>query len=165
MRSFLGNTGVSGQLPCTSRDEILCSQILLSFCLNALRIIRLCFKFASSIWNVWLAMHWNRKTQIFGDRKSLCPSTTIPTSFIWLYSLCIQNETNGGKLSTDVLGGKRESFSVDSSPDSNHREATPERYPDTLDIDEMDYSPARRKPPIHNWSIFGKRRKHEENKV
>ena len=24
-------------------------------------------------------------------------------------------------------------------------------YPDLIDMTEMDYSPARRKPPIHNW--------------
>ncbi|KAG5564226.1 hypothetical protein RHGRI_000430 [Rhododendron griersonianum] len=78
------------------------------------------------------------------NRKLIAKATsTNPTTIS-------KNETNGGKLSTDVLGGKRESFSVDSLPDSNHREATRERYPDTLDIDEMDYSPARRKPPIHN---------------
>ncbi|KAH7861461.1 hypothetical protein Vadar_026528 [Vaccinium darrowii] len=62
-----------------------------------------------------------------------------------------KNETNGGKLSTDELGGKHERSYIDSSPDSNdHQEATPERYPEILDIDEMDYSQARRKPPIHN---------------
>lgn len=65
--------------------------------------------------------------------------------------LFVQNETNGGKLSTDELGGKHESSYVASSLDSNdHQEATPERYPEILDIDEMDYSQARRKPPIHN---------------
>ncbi|CAK9159005.1 unnamed protein product [Ilex paraguariensis] len=39
--------------------------------------------------------------------------------------------------------GKEENLSINSSPVS-------ERYPDTLDIAGMDYSPARRKPPIHN---------------
>ncbi|KAF7153611.1 hypothetical protein RHSIM_Rhsim01G0051900 [Rhododendron simsii] len=78
------------------------------------------------------------------NRKLIAKATsTNPTTIS-------KNETNGGKSSTDELGGKHQSFSVDSSPDSNHREATPERYPDTLNIDEMDYSPARRKPPIHN---------------
>ncbi|KAI8570560.1 hypothetical protein RHMOL_Rhmol01G0044100 [Rhododendron molle] len=78
------------------------------------------------------------------NRKLIAKATsTNPTTIS-------KNETNGGKSSTNELGGKHESFSVDSSPDSDHREATRKRYPDTLDIDEMDYSPARRKPPIHN---------------
>ncbi|KAK3026562.1 hypothetical protein RJ639_041148 [Escallonia herrerae] len=55
-----------------------------------------------------------------------------------------------GKSSSEGLGGKEESFSVKSSPVSFHREAASERYPDILDIAGMDYSPAKRKPPIHN---------------
>uniref|UniRef100_A0A5B7ARH7 Uncharacterized protein n=1 Tax=Davidia involucrata TaxID=16924 RepID=A0A5B7ARH7_DAVIN len=50
----------------------------------------------------------------------------------------------------DKNGGEEENFSVSSSPVPKHREAAPERYPDILDIAGMDYSPARKKPPIHN---------------
>ncbi|XP_057968307.1 uncharacterized protein LOC131157888 [Malania oleifera] len=78
------------------------------------------------------------------------PSTTINTS---------KNAKNGdtkvdhrlskGKSSNEH-GGKEESFSVKSSPVSEHREATPGHYPDIIDIAGMDYTPARKKPPIHN---------------
>ncbi|PIA45618.1 hypothetical protein AQUCO_01600084v1 [Aquilegia coerulea] len=47
-------------------------------------------------------------------------------------------------------GGNEENFSVKSSPKPEHGEATTGRYPDIIDIAGMDYSPARRKPPIHN---------------
>ncbi|KAF5200968.1 hypothetical protein FRX31_009442 [Thalictrum thalictroides] len=49
-------------------------------------------------------------------------------------------------------GGNEENFSVksSSSPKSEHGEATTGQYPDIIDIAGMDYSPARRKPPIHN---------------
>uniref|UniRef100_A0A5B7API1 Uncharacterized protein n=1 Tax=Davidia involucrata TaxID=16924 RepID=A0A5B7API1_DAVIN len=77
--------------------------------------------------------------------------TTITTS---------KNDKNGGtkadpiskgkSSSSEELGREEEKFSVNSSPDSEHREATPEHYPDILDIAGMDYSSARRKPPIHN---------------
>ncbi|KAF8389168.1 hypothetical protein HHK36_025861 [Tetracentron sinense] len=40
--------------------------------------------------------------------------------------------------------GNEESFSAE------HREVASERYPDIIDIVEKDYSPAKRKPPIHN---------------
>lgn len=45
---------------------------------------------------------------------------------------------------------KRENFSVKSPP--VQLEAAPKHYPDVLDIAGMDYSPARKKSPIHNWS-------------
>ncbi|XP_077216907.1 uncharacterized protein LOC143851386 [Tasmannia lanceolata] len=51
--------------------------------------------------------------------------------------------------SGDKFDRKQENFSVKSAT-SEHRQHTPERYPDIIDIAGMDYSPARRKPPIHN---------------
>ncbi|CAI9100937.1 OLC1v1038128C1 [Oldenlandia corymbosa var. corymbosa] len=58
------------------------------------------------------------------------------------------------------LVGKEENFNVNSStvlPDHDHQHSQPDRtnvdpghYPDILDIAGMDYSPAKRKPPIHN---------------
>lgn len=59
-----------------------------------------------------------------------------------------------GKINTSAAtkqredNGKRENFSVKSSP--VQLEAAPKHYPDVLDIAGMDYSPARRKSPIHN---------------
>ncbi|XP_030544557.1 uncharacterized protein LOC115751024 [Rhodamnia argentea] len=46
--------------------------------------------------------------------------------------------SNGGQL-----GGGKENFAVNSSSSSEH-------YPDIMDIAGMDYTPAKRKPPIHN---------------
>ncbi|KAJ4958635.1 hypothetical protein NE237_025746 [Protea cynaroides] len=44
-----------------------------------------------------------------------------------------------------------ENFHVESSsPISGHGKTDPEHYPDIIDIAGMDYSPATRKPPIHN---------------
>lgn len=59
-----------------------------------------------------------------------------------------------GKMNTSATtkqredNGKRENFSVKSSP--VQLEAAPKHYPYVLDIAGMDYSPARRKSPIHN---------------
>ncbi|XXG52018.1 hypothetical protein AAC387_Pa03g0446 [Persea americana] len=36
------------------------------------------------------------------------------------------------------------------SPVLEHRQSADEHYPDIIDIAGMDYSPAKRKPPIHN---------------
>ncbi|XP_010244867.1 PREDICTED: uncharacterized protein LOC104588576 [Nelumbo nucifera] len=56
-----------------------------------------------------------------------------------------KNHSNKG------FGGNEENFSVKSSPlPAEHGGATPEHYPDIIDIAGMDYSPAGRKPPIHN---------------
>ncbi|XP_059636552.1 uncharacterized protein LOC132278711 [Cornus florida] len=55
-----------------------------------------------------------------------------------------------GKSSSEQLGGKEENFSINPSPVTEHRQGSTEHYPDILDIAGMDYSPARRKTPIHN---------------
>ncbi|KAL3535947.1 hypothetical protein ACH5RR_004408 [Cinchona calisaya] len=61
-----------------------------------------------------------------------------------------ENGKNGHQENNN-LGGKEENFSVNSSPLTQHQpETTFDHYPDILDIAGMDYSPARRKPPIHN---------------
>ncbi|XP_054820140.1 uncharacterized protein LOC129319178 [Prosopis cineraria] len=46
--------------------------------------------------------------------------------------------------------GEEEGIKVQTLPTSEHRGLHHEQYPDLVDIAEMDYSPARRKPPIHN---------------
>ncbi|XP_009774918.1 uncharacterized protein LOC107795902 isoform X1 [Nicotiana tabacum] len=56
----------------------------------------------------------------------------------------------GQSSSERVIGGKEENFSVNSSPETGHRKTSSEHYPDVLDLAGMDYSPAKRKPPIHN---------------
>lgn len=57
---------------------------------------------------------------------------------------------NGKSSPEEGVDGEEEILSVNSSPVSDHREAASKQYPDTLDVAEMDYSPARRKSPIHN---------------
>ncbi|OMO88030.1 hypothetical protein CCACVL1_08584 [Corchorus capsularis] len=46
-------------------------------------------------------------------------------------------------------GEKQEKLPVASPTTSQHQEVH-DHYADIMDIAEMDYSPARRKPPIHN---------------
>ncbi|XP_040995789.1 uncharacterized protein LOC121241983 [Juglans microcarpa x Juglans regia] len=48
--------------------------------------------------------------------------------------------------------GEKQTFMVSGKPTSDeHRESTAlEHFPDNTDIVDMDYSPAKRKPPIHN---------------
>lgn len=62
-----------------------------------------------------------------------------------------QSKTNHESRSNGGQNGKEENLSVKSLlPAPEHHEAAPDRYPDVLDIAGMDYSPARRKSPIHN---------------
>ncbi|KAL3747838.1 hypothetical protein ACJRO7_016623 [Eucalyptus globulus] len=49
----------------------------------------------------------------------------------------------GERSNSGQLGGGKENLSVNSPSASEH-------YPDIMDIAGMDYSPAKRKPPIHN---------------
>lgn len=58
--------------------------------------------------------------------------------------------TSKGKSSGGGHSEKEENFPVNTSPVSEHRDVAHERYPDIIDIAGMDYSPAKRKPPIHN---------------
>ena len=66
----------------------------------------------------------------------------------------VQNHKKEENKASSTLEGKSSSkeeiFTVNSSPVSGHGKATPEGYPDILDIAGMDYTPAKRKPPIHN---------------
>ncbi|KAF3453038.1 hypothetical protein FNV43_RR03471 [Rhamnella rubrinervis] len=63
------------------------------------------------------------------------------------------HEPNSNKERGDGQDGDKEvNFKAKSSSttDDEHREVPNEQYPDVTDLAEMDYSPARRKPPIHN---------------
>ncbi|XP_010244740.1 PREDICTED: uncharacterized protein LOC104588495 [Nelumbo nucifera] len=82
-------------------------------------------------------------------------TNTISTSTTTTTSKSVKK--NGGKPTSkrqkgdQGFGGNEENFSVESSPPvSERREASPKHYPDIIDIAGMDYSPIRRKPPIHN---------------
>ncbi|KAK7330008.1 hypothetical protein VNO77_24192 [Canavalia gladiata] len=48
------------------------------------------------------------------------------------------------------LNEEVEEVKVNTLTISKHKDVPQEHYPDLVDIAEMDYSPARRKPPIHN---------------
>ncbi|KZV27427.1 hypothetical protein F511_02536 [Dorcoceras hygrometricum] len=52
-----------------------------------------------------------------------------------------------GSSNKEKMGKKEEKLSVNSS---SQNQATREVYPDVMDIAGMDYSQARRRPPIHN---------------
>ncbi|KAK1403486.1 Auxin-induced protein like [Heracleum sosnowskyi] len=64
------------------------------------------------------------------------------------------NETNNGKMSGHTKQSedrkKLENFIVKSSPVVEQRQAPTKQFPDVVDLAGMDYSPARRKSPIHN---------------
>ncbi|KAL0286151.1 UNVERIFIED_CONTAM: hypothetical protein Sangu_2747300 [Sesamum angustifolium] len=50
----------------------------------------------------------------------------------------------------EKIAKKDKNLSINLSAVTEQRQPDPETYPDTLDIAGMDYSQARRKPPIHN---------------
>ncbi|XP_051150529.1 uncharacterized protein LOC127264958 [Andrographis paniculata] len=55
------------------------------------------------------------------------------------------------KVRRDKIGRKEENLTVNrASSRDKRRQPHPAPYPDTLDLSEMDYSVAKRKPPIHN---------------
>lgn len=88
------------------------------------------------------------------------------SSIYWLYNtyiLHVQNEKNGenkddtnskGKSSSGELG-EQENFMVKGRPASEVSQSHDHQaqFPDIIDLAEMDYSPAKRKPPIHNWVL------------
>ncbi|KAJ9141067.1 hypothetical protein P3X46_031647 [Hevea brasiliensis] len=54
--------------------------------------------------------------------------------------------TSKGRSSNEEVGGEQEKFTINSSPASEHQEVNHDDHY----VDIMDYSPAKRKPPIHN---------------
>lgn len=73
-------------------------------------------------------------------------------SLFYIYLQNIKNEGNIKAHDTTILKGQSssENFSINSSPETGHRKTSSDRHPDVLDLAGMDYSPAKRKPPIHN---------------
>ncbi|GMN47440.1 hypothetical protein TIFTF001_016619 [Ficus carica] len=61
----------------------------------------------------------------------------------------VQNEKNG-KNKADPISNGEKGRTVNSLRTSEEQPDQFERYPDVVDLAEMDYSPARRKSPIHN---------------
>ncbi|KAI3443932.1 hypothetical protein Pfo_000597 [Paulownia fortunei] len=78
----------------------------------------------------------------------ICSTTTIAKND--------KNEENKahpkleGSSTNQKIGRKEEYLSVNSSSKTQQGQPTLQPYPDILDIAGMDYSLARRKPPIHN---------------
>uniref|UniRef100_A0A2P2PMX8 Uncharacterized protein n=1 Tax=Rhizophora mucronata TaxID=61149 RepID=A0A2P2PMX8_RHIMU len=54
------------------------------------------------------------------------------------------------RLANGEMGGQHEKVSINSSPASGHQEVDHDLYVGITDIAEMDYSPVKRKTPIHN---------------
>ncbi|KAJ8767707.1 hypothetical protein K2173_020647 [Erythroxylum novogranatense] len=86
-----------------------------------------------------------------GTRRTLASVTTSTSSAT---NTAPKNEkTNDGnkansKLKTSPTNGQE--VTVNSPPVSGNRKVTDDHYVDLMDIAEMDYSPAKRKSPIHN---------------
>ncbi|KAL4654239.1 hypothetical protein ACB092_01G363800 [Castanea dentata] len=92
-----------------------------------------------------------------GKNRKLITTTTTSTTSTTTTS---KNEKNGenkadanskGKSGSGELG-EQENFMVKGRPTSEVSQSHDhhEQFPDIIDLAEMDYSPAKRKPPIHN---------------
>ncbi|XP_055824509.1 uncharacterized protein LOC129893041 isoform X2 [Solanum dulcamara] len=86
------------------------------------------------------------------NRKLMTKTTSTSSPIITTTSTKnIKNEGNKAHDTTILKGQSRsETFSVNSSPETGHRKTSSDHHPDVLDLAGMDYSPAKRKPPIHN---------------
>ncbi|CAL5374283.1 hypothetical protein CsSME_00007890 [Camellia sinensis var. sinensis] len=145
------------------RPSLLVSLLLFSILISDVQAIRLNKGFLPVGHDqihvgVEVAIHCKDENCSGNIRKLVSKANSNPTTTNTATTIS-KNDKNGGtkagsistgKLNTNGLSEKEESFSVKSSPVSEHREASPEHYPDILDIAGMDYSPAKRKPPIHN---------------
>ncbi|KAM3270114.1 hypothetical protein P3S67_030020 [Capsicum chacoense] len=86
------------------------------------------------------------------NRKLMTKTSTIsPITSTTTTTKNIKNEGNKAHDTTTILKDQTssENFSVNSSPETGHRKISSD-HPDVLDLAGMDYSPAKRKPPIHN---------------
>ncbi|KAG6628174.1 uncharacterized protein LOC122297181 isoform X2 [Carya illinoinensis] len=95
-----------------------------------------------------------------GKNRKLITTTTSTTTTITTTS---KNEISGqddynkadlmskGQSGGNGEHGEKQTFMVSGKPTSDeHHEIAHEHFPDNTDIADMDYSPAKRKPPIHN---------------
>ncbi|XP_049413525.1 uncharacterized protein LOC125876385 isoform X1 [Solanum stenotomum] len=88
-----------------------------------------------------------------GRNRKLMTKTTSTSSPITTTTSTknIKNEGNKAHYTTILKGqSSSENFSINSSPETGHRKTSSDHHPDVLDLAGMDYSPAKRKPPIHN---------------
>ncbi|KAK4374891.1 hypothetical protein RND71_005568 [Anisodus tanguticus] len=85
------------------------------------------------------------------NRKLMTKANSTSSPITTTSTKNIKNEGNKAHDNTILKGqSSSENFSVNSSPETGHRETSSEHYPDVLDLAGMDYSPAKRKPQIHN---------------
>ncbi|KAM7511611.1 hypothetical protein LguiB_010486 [Lonicera macranthoides] len=92
-----------------------------------------------------------RDGQCSGQNRKLMTKTTSTTTTTTTTTSKNDQKTEGNKSSSEGVDGEVEKkLYVRSPPVSSHSKASPEHSPDILDIAGMDYSPAKRKPPIHN---------------
>ncbi|MCD9640046.1 hypothetical protein HAX54_025060 [Datura stramonium] len=85
------------------------------------------------------------------NRKLMTKTTSTSSPITTTSTKNIKNEENKAHDTTIVKGqSSSENFSVNSSPETGHWKTSSEHHPDVLDLAGMDYSPAKRKPPIHN---------------
>ncbi|CAN4103605.1 unnamed protein product [Withania somnifera] len=86
------------------------------------------------------------------DRKLTTKTTSTSSPITTTTSTKnIKNEGNKAHVSTLLkIQSSSESFSVNSPPETGHRKTSSEHHTDVRDLAGMDYSPAKRKPPIHN---------------
>jgi len=61
--------------------------------------------------------------------------------------MCYGQNVEESKVDPSVNGNTR---NVNTLSTSKHKDVPEEHYHDLVEITEMDYSPAKRKPPIHN---------------
>ncbi|KAJ4838102.1 hypothetical protein Tsubulata_039646 [Turnera subulata] len=87
------------------------------------------------------------------DRKLFSATTSTPAA-----TTTSKNDNGGNNVNpmqkctsfNGELGEKNEKSICNSSPAPKTQEETYDHYVDVMDLTAMDYSPARRKPPIHN---------------
>ncbi|OVA03310.1 hypothetical protein BVC80_517g13 [Macleaya cordata] len=88
-----------------------------------------------------------KETSTSTSSTSTTTTTTTPTKKNEKFGR-MDVDSKSKRVSSERLGEQKEKVSV---VESSHQEAVgPARYPDIIDIAGMDYTTARRKPPIHN---------------
>ncbi|GAV73905.1 hypothetical protein CFOL_v3_17388 [Cephalotus follicularis] len=92
-----------------------------------------------------------KKGQCTGKNRKLASVTISATSTT--IATTPKNSNNGDKKPEPVSkekSGMQEKPTANPVPTYGRQEISHENYADLMNITEMDYSPARRKPPIHN---------------
>ncbi|KAI5674449.1 hypothetical protein M9H77_14813 [Catharanthus roseus] len=91
--------------------------------------------------------------ELKGRNRKLMTKTTSTTSTTTTTTTKSKNSKNDDEQSRLPGGQKDENLSINSSSSSMTEQSENvhrKHYPDVLDLAGMDYSPAMKKPPIHN---------------